>query len=137
MIYSEKELIIPTLKLLKIYRDGLSTSELIKELTNILKPTGKDAEIIKNRKDTYFSQRVRNLESHDNLTGKRLATHENKIWKITKKGLDYFDENNDIYSSLQNQGFNKKDIVKEVRTDFKKFVLLIFLKNMENMEEVL
>jgi len=123
MVYSEKELIIPALRLLKNCYKGLSTSILIKELTNILNPTGHDVKIIKKRKDTYFSQKVRNLKSHDNLTGKGLATQEKGIWKITELGLKYLEENEGVYFSLQNQGFNKKYIVKEVKEDFKDLII--------------
>ena len=62
---SEVDLVIPALRLASQNADGkISTSSLIKELTAIFKPDGKDAEIIPGRKDTYFSQKVRNLISH-------------------------------------------------------------------------
>ena len=41
-------------------------SELIDELIMRMRPDGHDQEILKDRKDTYFSQKVRNLRSHKN-----------------------------------------------------------------------
>lgn len=67
--YSEPELILPTLTLLDRYDSGLTTSDLIHELTSILNPDGQDAEILTGRNDTYFSQKVRNLVSHRTLVG--------------------------------------------------------------------
>lgn len=63
MRIEEKSLILPTLYILK--RDGpTSTTELIAELTAVFQPTGEDAAILDGRKDTKFSQKVRNLKSH-------------------------------------------------------------------------
>lgn len=66
-IYSEEELIDPALYEINKYEQGLTTGQLIKLLTNILNPIGKDLEILKNRKDTHFSQKVRNLISHKKI----------------------------------------------------------------------
>ena len=50
--YSERELILPTLVLLDQAPEGLTTSDLIRELTIILKPDGHDDEIIAHRRDS-------------------------------------------------------------------------------------
>jgi len=61
----EKELVVPTLRLAASRSDGfISTSELIEELGEIFAPVGVDAQILGGRRDTYFSQKVRNLISH-------------------------------------------------------------------------
>lgn len=66
---TESELVLPSLYLMTLNPHGcISTSELIELLTQILKPKGIDAQILNNRNDTYFSQKVRNLKSHDTLT---------------------------------------------------------------------
>jgi len=65
--YTERELVLPTLALLDQNPAGLTTSDLIRELTRIMKPDGHDAEILAGRNDTYFSQKVRNLVSHRTL----------------------------------------------------------------------
>ncbi len=63
MRIEEKALILPTLYIIK--RDGpTSTSDLIAELTTVFNPTGEDAAILAGRRDTKFSQKVRNLKSH-------------------------------------------------------------------------
>jgi hypothetical protein len=59
--YSERNLWYPTLELLAQNPAGLTTTDLILELTTRLQPDGHDAEIIARRHDTYFSQKVRNL----------------------------------------------------------------------------
>lgn len=70
----------------------LTISALIELLESRLTPTGHDAEIIDNRSDTFFSQKVRNTVSHrDNGTGLEkngLAIYnaDNESWTITDKG---------------------------------------------------
>lgn len=62
---TESDLVGPTLRLLAASPNGqMLTSDLITELTLIFNPTGKDAQIVPGRNDTYFSQKVRNLISH-------------------------------------------------------------------------
>jgi hypothetical protein len=65
--YSERELVLPTLALLDQRESGLTTSDLIRELTVIMRPDGEDAAILSDRSDTHFSQKVRNLVSHRTL----------------------------------------------------------------------
>lgn len=123
MVYSENDLIFPALQLLNQAPHGLSTTQLIELLTERLQPTGQDAEILKNRKDTYFSQKVRNLKSHDTLTKKGLATYISGYWAITPKGRKYLDENEELYDSLKNQGFKEEDISKQVEKDFQSLII--------------
>lgn len=42
----------------------MSTSDLIASLSELFTPSGQDADILMGRKDTYFSQKVRNMISH-------------------------------------------------------------------------
>ena len=123
MVYSEPELIIPALRLLKEHSSGLRMSKIIKELTIILKPIGHDLEIIENRKDTYFSQKVRNLKSHDTLTRKGFAIYDVGIFKITTKGLEYLEENEPIQVSLIEQGFKPETIEKEAENDYRGIII--------------
>lgn len=61
----ETDLVIPALRLAAEREDGfISTAHLIRELEALFNPTGRDAEIIEGRSDTYFTQKVRNLISH-------------------------------------------------------------------------
>ena len=93
MRISEKALILPTLYLTKKY-NGITTSDLIKELTKLFNPTGEDAEILAGRNDTKFSQKVRNLVSHRSHNKMALyTTFTNGIYKLTKSGENFLDKN--------------------------------------------
>ena len=97
MTITEKELIIPALKALRNAQNGtLTTTQLIQILRNELKPTGDDLTILKNRSDDKFSQKVRNLKSHNSFTGCGLATYtppkpgeSSGTFTITKQGEIY------------------------------------------------
>lgn len=82
---SESELIIPALQIFSQREQGTTTSDLIKELTAIMRPIGKDAEILHNRNDSHFSQIVRNLRSHKTFERLRLA-----VYKVGKPDGKYF-----------------------------------------------
>jgi len=92
--YTERELILPALALLDQHSDGLTTSDLIRELTIILKPDGHDDEILAGRNDTYFSQKVRNLVSHRRLVSPGLETYDSaqQHHTITAAGRRYLRE---------------------------------------------
>ncbi len=64
--YSEEE-IIPVVVGLIRNNPGIRTSELISGARNIMTPTGEDLEILNNRNDDKFSQKVRNIKSHDSI----------------------------------------------------------------------
>ena len=107
---TEKELILPALKLVAEQSKGLSTTELISLLRQELKPTGRDIEILNGRNDDVFSQKVRNLISHksidkyvDNINGKLV---------INNDGLNYLSEetNNQTDSAAHaSPGQNRPD----------------------------
>jgi hypothetical protein len=62
---SERELVVPTLRLLDDGAKGwMATNDIIAKLTERFAPSGQDAEILADRRDTYFSQKVRNLIIH-------------------------------------------------------------------------
>lgn len=64
---TEADLVRPALEAAEGRTNGfISTSDLIDELTQKFQPTGEDAQILGDRSDTYFSQKVRNLISHRN-----------------------------------------------------------------------
>jgi len=123
MLYSENDLIFPSLQLLNQAPHGLTTTQLIQQLRDLLKPEGHDIEIIKGRKDDYFSQKVRNLKSHDTLTKKGLVVYMGGAWAITDDGRRYLSENEPLYLSLREQGFSEKEISQEVEEDFKDVIV--------------
>ncbi len=115
MAITEKELIIPALRLIAEQTKGLSTTELIQLLRQELKPSDKDLEILKGRNDDVFSQKVRNLISHKSIE-KYVEITDGKI-KINDNGLSYLssqiDKNIDEYSA----DIENNDDFREENTD--------------------
>ncbi len=98
---SEDELILPALREMnKSPNQTITTTNLIKALQNTLNPTDRDNEVISGRNDTYFSQKVRNLKSHDALSKLGYAEYIPKeqgepsgSFVLTQTGKDYLDTN--------------------------------------------
>lgn len=63
--YTESRIAIEAVKVVEEYGE-VTMTQLIEILIERMKPMGHDMEIIANRNDTYFSQKVRNLRSHSN-----------------------------------------------------------------------
>lgn len=84
--YSENQLVYPAI--IAIGKNGgkISTTDLISILTDVLKPSGKDLEILSGRSDTSFSQKVRNLKAHNTLGKLGYASATSDGWKITTEG---------------------------------------------------
>ncbi len=106
---SENQLIIPSLKVFSRRKEGTTTSELIDILTEIMQPKGKDSEINPIRKDTYFSQKVRNLRSHSTFERDNLAEYKNEKYYITKKGLDFLEDKYEEYEYINSGYFDVED----------------------------
>lgn len=124
MRYAESDLVTSTLEILVEYPQGVNTTFLIRELTDRLKPEGKDIEILPNRKDTYFSQIVRNLKSHNTLTKKGLAYYENGVFTITQKGRVYLLRGyQELTKVLREQGFTEKERDIEFQNDYKDLII--------------
>jgi hypothetical protein len=101
---SEANMIVPALTFARANAGGkILTSDLIEKMVELFKPTGKDAQIAKNRSDTYFSQKVRNLVSHKkgktNLIGLGYAQHF-KVPGTRKGGIEITKEGRDFLKSL-------------------------------------
>ncbi|MCM1569416.1 MAG: hypothetical protein NC081_08215 [Roseburia sp.] len=78
--YSEDEIIPVALQVIK-RRPGIHTTELIQEVRDIMKPSGTDLEILDNRRDDKFSQKVRNIKSHNSIADKVYTVGErNRRW---------------------------------------------------------
>lgn len=108
---TESELILPSLFVMsKNPKKSASTSELIESLTDLMQPSGKDAEIIVNRSDTYFSQKVRNLKSHDTLSKNGYADYNDGIYTLTDKGSNFLYQNINNIQYLLSSDFEYKDI---------------------------
>lgn len=127
MIYSESDLIIPTLNYLLLNKQtGLTTSQLIILLSDELEISGKDAEILTGRSDTYFSQKVRNLVSHRTLEDKGLASYKkvgrDGLHKITEKGEKYLLENIGNFTFILNN-FNEEQRKEVVESDYSNLII--------------
>lgn len=108
---TESELVLPSLYLMTLKPNGcISTTELIQLLTKILKPKGIDAKILKNRKDTYFSQKVRNLKNHDTLEKLGYAQFHDSKYSITAKGIELVKNNMTSIKYILSSGFEYNDV---------------------------
>lgn len=63
--FTESKIAVEAVKVIEEYGE-LDMGELIEILVERMQPSGHDMDIIANRNDTYFSQKVRNLRSHYN-----------------------------------------------------------------------
>ena len=64
--YTEGEIAVVALEIIRNH-PGLHTSELIDEARMQMRPSGEDLEILHNRNDDKFSQKVRNIKSHNSI----------------------------------------------------------------------
>ncbi|MDE6200745.1 MAG: DUF262 domain-containing protein [Clostridiales bacterium] len=88
-IYSERDLILPALLILRGNQDGLNTTELKEELRLVLTPSGHDLDILQGRNDDVFSQKVRNLISHKTLN-KYVDILDGK-YRLNQDGLEFIE----------------------------------------------
>ena len=89
--YSESTLAIPAIIALGKNNGEMSTSDLITELVHVFKPDGKDLEILDNRTDSHFSQKVRNLKAHNTLGKLCYAQTTDDGWKLTEEGSAFYE----------------------------------------------
>lgn len=110
---SERELLLPALYFID-REPRITTSRLKSLLVDLLKPTGKDAQIARNRSDTYFEQKVRNLVSHRTLQQLGYAQYDRAgndgIHTITEVGKAFLQTNMDALEYLLSGDFNYDDI---------------------------
>jgi predicted HNH restriction endonuclease len=120
---TEKELILPSLYLMEINKNiEITTPFLIKELGEILQPNIDDMASNPSRKDSRFSQKVRNLNSHDTLKEPNYAIytktgHNKGYYTITTKGQKYLNDNLDFLKYILNNNFtfnDKKEALKKI-----------------------
>ena len=80
--YTENEIVDVVLEIIRS-NPGIRTSELIDEARRIMQPDGEDLEILNNRNDDKFSQKVRNIKSHDSIaTLVRTVGQRNRRWYL-------------------------------------------------------
>ena len=90
--FTESELIPAALKIILDKPNGIATKDLIIELRNLMNPSGEDLEMLSNRNDDKFSQKVRNIKSHKTLENKGYAKFYDDKFFITEKGIKFLNE---------------------------------------------
>ena len=90
--FTESELIPVALKIILDKPNGIATKDLIIELRNLMNPSGEDLEMLSNRNDDKFSQKVRNIKSHKTLENKGYAKFYDDKFFITEKGIKFLNE---------------------------------------------
>src|SRR5690606_33430786 len=104
----ESELVLPALFCIDSAAE-ISTTDLSERLRTLLRPQGEDLEILAGRNDDKFSQKVRNLRSHETLERDGLASYESRgsqgYWHITAVGKSYLEDNRLFLEYLIEQAF--------------------------------
>ena len=90
--YTESDLIPVALKIILDKPNGIPTKDLIIELRNLMNPSGEDLEMLSNRNDDKFSQKVRNIKSHKTLENKGYVKFYDDKFFITEKGIKFLNE---------------------------------------------
>lgn len=113
---TESDLILPALYLVSEEPSGyIDTSTLIKRLSDIMRPMGEDAKILAGRKDTYFSQIVRNLKSHNTLEKRGYATYtKGRGYQLTAAGKEMVGKEKEVLEYLISSGFKYQDVVESL-----------------------
>jgi hypothetical protein len=107
----ERDLVLPAVHCINdADNKTLSTTDLIACLRSLLRPVGEDVKILKNRKDDAFSQKVRNLKSHDTLENLGLCEYlGDNYWTVTPLGEEYLLYNEPLLDYLIKNGFPYSD----------------------------
>jgi len=116
---TETELILPSLYLMQLNNGQITTAELIKKLRDIMKPTGEDTQILHNRSDDKFSQKVRNLKAHNTFERFGYAAYKgdarNGYVEITKDGEKHLQAHRDILNYLLINDFSYLDLTENLK----------------------
>ena len=75
-----------------------------------MKPQGIDAEILNNRKDSHFSQKVRNLKSHDTLERLGYANYNDGRFYITDEGRRLIEDKKECINYILSSDFDYDDV---------------------------
>lgn len=123
----EAELVVPALFLLADAPDGLNTTQLIAGLRDLLHPSGDDLSRLAGRNDDRFSQKVRNLTSHNTLINRGLAARgsaHNAPFTITEAGLGLYRRHANAMVPLTDFSFSDTGPVLKDLADDKNVVVL-------------
>lgn len=109
---SENELFLPALYVICECTKA-STTQIKNELIRVFKPSGEDNKILAGRKDTKFSQIVRNLMgSHYESNGMKECTEKDKYgyFSLTEAGKILIDDNREYLKYMFENSFAYEDI---------------------------
>ena len=113
----EKDLILPALAVIEM-QPGISTSALIQELEIIFHPEGEDARILAGRRDTKFSQKVRNLKSHrENNRMDRFTEYKSGRYTLKEEGRQYLDAHRETVEYVMGNPFLYEDVQELLRAE--------------------
>ena len=99
--FSEGDLVIESLKIIKSYPQGIETKDLLQILRLVLDPSGEDLEVLSGRSDDKFSQKVRNLKSHKTLENKGFAKFLENRFYITDDGINFINDNSHLMGDFE------------------------------------
>ena len=122
-VYSEADLVVPALGIIATTPSGVTTTELSNQLRERLEPSGDDLNFLANRTDDKFSQKVRNLKSHETLEKKNLAKYVDGKYVITDYGRKFALDGVEILQSLKAQGFTEDERQSALDEDYKDIVI--------------
>ena len=122
-VYSESDLVVPAVVIIAANPEGITTTELSKQLRERLEPSGDDLTLLAGRNDDKFSQKVRNLKSHDTLEKKGLATFKDEKFFITNNGRRFATDGIEILQSLKAQGFTESQRQSALDMDYEDIVI--------------
>jgi 5-methylcytosine-specific restriction enzyme A len=101
---SEVDLVLPALMCIERGEPEISTTELQACLRSMLEPTGEDLEILAGRSDDKFSQKVRNLRSHETLERAGWVIYErrgnNGFWQLTDEGRAALERHRELITGV-------------------------------------
>ena len=119
--FTESKIAVEAVKVVEEYGE-VTMGELIDILIERMKPSGHDMDIIANRNDTYFSQKVRNLRSHSNKVFFNNVYYDSIIDKYVsfecKRMKDVLEER--IYVETLGQKKNRAAVFYARRLDFER-----------------
>ena len=98
--FTENEIIPFALSIIQSHKEGIDTKNLIIHLRELMNPYGEDLEILTNRNDDKFSQKVRNLKSHKTLENKGFVSFNNNKFYITKVGTKFLIESHNYFKDI-------------------------------------
>jgi predicted HNH restriction endonuclease len=130
----EADIFLPALYI--VYKnEGVNTTQIKEQLIEVFKPTGEDAELLSGRKDTKFTQIVRNLTgSHYETNEFRKSTRKRKNrFYLNELGKSLVEDNIDQLEYLFNNRFAYDDAIdfsnKVNKTSRKEKKLIIYTED--------